>query len=218
MPNVWRKRTPKRYPGADVAVDDARKQLLEALFEGTVRAEGVRCYPADPPSYEPPSIKYDEWHVIDPGVWSQGQCGSKNGIYRLDKICIGWDNDLIDYFNNDGEWAECHDEKIRLHRTDIDSEFPTPEKSVVTRENAAGIEKPVYRTGLAGRPSSKQLARQQMHRRASEGKLCDKLVEEVRELCEWLQKSHPDAPPATAKTLANALREDHRRLKHSVNP
>ena len=52
---------PQNYTDAAAAIDDAREQLLDALFEGAVRAEGVRAHPADPPVDEPASIKYDEW-------------------------------------------------------------------------------------------------------------------------------------------------------------
>ena len=93
------------YAEKAAAVEEARKQLLEALFEGTVCAEGVRCYPADPPIYESASIKYDEWHPIKPGVWSHKQCALTNDIYRLDVISVHWGEDFIDYFDSDGEWA-----------------------------------------------------------------------------------------------------------------
>lgn len=196
----------RKYANADAAVDEAREQLLEALFEGAVRAEGVTEYPSAPPAYEPPSIEYEEWSPINRVTWSHERCEKREDSYRLDIILVRWNDNLIDYYNSDDEWAERHDNKIRLHREDIDNSFPASEKAVSANLDGAAREQLTYRTGVAGRPSSKHLASKQMQRRASEGKLCDKLAEEVRELCEWLGKSHPEAPPATPKALENALR------------
>ena len=50
----------EKYADAAAAVEDARMQLLEALFEGAVHAEGVTADPTEPPAYEPPSIEYDK--------------------------------------------------------------------------------------------------------------------------------------------------------------
>jgi hypothetical protein len=77
--------------------------------------------------------------------------------------------------------------------------------------------KPIYRTGVAGRPSSRDLARQEMQRRAEEGRLHSSLAGETRELCAWLQQEHPEAPQLTPKALENSLRGDYRTLKRSSN-
>jgi hypothetical protein len=57
----------QNYVEADAAIDDARKQLLQALFEGAVRAEGVRWYNVAP-DYEGPSVEYNKWTSIDRGI------------------------------------------------------------------------------------------------------------------------------------------------------
>jgi len=116
-----------KYANADAAIDDAREQLLEALFEGTIRAEGVRCYPTAPPAYERASVEYDEWYLIDKGVWSHERCEAVGETYRLNTISVHWNEDFIDYFDSDDEWAECIDWKIRLFCADIDREFPATE-------------------------------------------------------------------------------------------
>jgi hypothetical protein len=204
-----------KYAHAAAAVEDAKKQLLAALFEGAVRAEGVRCYPADPPAYEPPSVEYDKWHPIDRGVWSFERYEHLIESHRLDTICVFWNEDYIEYFNNDGEWAEYIDWKIRLVCADLDQEFPAmnlAESGVPQNAHA----KQTYMTGLPGRPSPTYLAKQEMHRRAKEGILCSELAAEMRELCRWLEREHSDAPPVKPKSLGNALREEYRRLKRSL--
>jgi hypothetical protein len=136
----------------------------------------------------------------------------------LDAVLVVWIENCIDYYTTDGEWAECMDNKIRVFIEDIDKSFPAIPKSVAVHANelAKAKEQGIYSTGVAGRPSSKGLARLQMHRRASEGRLCGGLAEEMRDLLEWLKQSHPGAPIPTPKTLANALRHEYRKLKGSA--
>jgi hypothetical protein len=202
------------YPDAASAVDDARRQLLEALFEGAVYSEGVTWHNV-PPTYEPPSIEYDKWTPIDPGLWSHERCHKENDTYRLDTITVHWNNDAIEYFDSDGEWAECADGKIRLRCADIEREFPDGDITKQDSGPEAAPAGPPYMTGVAGRPSSRDLVRQQMQHRAEEGKLCGSLAEEIRELREWLKKCHPGAARPTAKALANGLRHEYNKLKRS---
>jgi hypothetical protein len=64
---------PGKYSEQRSPVDDARRQLVRALFDGAVYSEGVRWRgepgPDDPS--EPPSILGpDEWEPIEAGWWS----------------------------------------------------------------------------------------------------------------------------------------------------
>jgi hypothetical protein len=207
----------ENYANAVAAVDDARKQLLEALFEGAVRAEGVTVYPTEPPAYEPPSIEYDEWSPINQGVWLHDRYDKEGeDSYRLNTISVHWNGDYIDYFNSDGEWAERLDEKIRLLCTYVDREFPARETTTHDPTSLDGPAAPPYRTGAAGRPTSRDLALQEMRRRATEGTLCSSLAEQAREICIWLKQQHPEAPQPTAKTLETSLRHEYWRLKRSA--
>jgi hypothetical protein len=119
----------QKYANAAAAVDDARGQLLQALFEGAVHSYGVSFY-IEPPGYEPPSIECDEWLPIEPGWWSHQRCEKRGQGYTLDNIVVRLDDDEIDLFDQDGEWAECGVKKIRLPCADIDCEFGTPEMPV----------------------------------------------------------------------------------------
>jgi hypothetical protein len=206
----------QNYPDTASAADDAKQQLLEALFEGAIYSEGVTWYEG-PLAYEPASIKYDKWTPINLGKWSHERCAKQNDTYLLDTISVHWKDDTIEYFDSDGEWARRVDSEIRLRCTDIDREFPVREALAEPIVPPSAPVEPPYRTGVAGRPSSRDLARQEMQRRANEGDLCSSLAKETRELCLWLKREHPEAPQPTQKTLENSLRDDYRMLKRSTN-
>lgn len=209
----------QNYADADAgaAIADARKQLLEALFEGAVRAEGVHVYPTEEPPYEAPSIEYDIWYSIDQGVWLHERCEKEEDyLYRLNTISIHWNEDYIDYYNNDGQWAEYMNTKIRLLFDDVDREFPAPQTTNPPNGPLSGPET-TYRTGVAGRPTSKDLVKREMQRRAEKGDLSSSLAAEIRKLRDWLKRQHPDAPQLTQSALQNALRDDYRKLK-SAHP
>jgi len=206
----------QNYPNVDAAIEAARKQLLEALFEGAVRAEGVRVYPTVAPEYERPSVEYDEWTPINRGVWSHERREKHNDTHRLDAIAVHWNEEYIEYFDSDGDWAEYDDVKIRLFRDDLDREFLVSEAIMQddAPRNEPGAE--IYRTGVAGRPTSKHLALQEMRRRADNGARCTSLAEQSREICLWLEQQHPEAPQLMAKTLETSLRHEYWRLRKSA--
>lgn len=72
---------------------------------------------------------------------------------------------------------------------------------------------PIYNTGTAGRPSSKHLALAEMRRRAGAGTLATGIKAESEALSAWLTQEHPQAPPATAKSLENSLRDEFKALR-----
>ena len=69
------------------------------------------------------------------------------------------------------------------------------------------------RTGCAGRPSSANLAKVEMQRRADAGQMLSTLIEEAEHLVAWLQAAHPKEPQPKAKSLSDALRDEYRILK-----
>ena len=73
------------------------------------------------------------------------------------------------------------------------------------------------RTGTAGRPTSKHLALTEMIARHSRGELAPTLDAEACELVEWLKKERErlkGLPVPTARSLANSIRNEYRKLKH----
>jgi hypothetical protein len=203
----------QKYADAGAAIDDAREQLLEALFEGAVRAEGVRCHPAAPPSYEAPSIEYDEWSPINQGVWIHEKYEKLNDFCRLNTITVHWNEDYIAYFDSDDEWADCIDWKIRLLCEDINREFSPSEAATQPQTPPSEPPDPIYRTGVAGRPSSIHLVKREMQSRAAKGELLSSLAAELRALLQWLEEHYPDAPPLGQKAAQNQLRDEYKRLK-----
>jgi hypothetical protein len=186
--------------GANAAIDEAKKQLLEALFEGAIRAEGVKRYPAQP-FREQDFLQYDEWIPIVQGLWP------------LDRTFINWSDNRLGYFNTGtGQIQESVYDNIRLLRDDIEREFPVPELP------ASGPTEEDYRTGLPGKPSPKNLALEEMQRRAKEGILCSGIGAEMRELCRWLKEKHPKAPPTLPSSLETALRQEYWSLKGGKKP
>jgi hypothetical protein len=204
------------YVDQAAARRDAKAQLLQALYEGAVHSEGV-SWEVVPQKYEPPSIEYDQWIPIDRGIWSHERCAESDKIYRLDSIEVNWDRDEISYFNSDGYWAECGERKIGLCCADLYREFAVEETTTGDCVHPDVPTKPPYRTGAAGRPSPKYLAEQEMQRRADQRSLCLGIGAEMRELCNWLKKEHPQAPPVTPRALENSLRHRYRALKRSMN-
>jgi hypothetical protein len=71
-------------------------------------------------------------------------------------------------------------------------------------------DEPIYRTGLAGKPTSWHLIEAECRRRWKEGerhsnRLHESRTEWARVLLEWLGRKHPDAPMPKLKTLKNNL-------------
>jgi hypothetical protein len=71
----------------------------------------------------------------------------------------------------------------------------------------------IYHTGLPGKPTSIPLVRKELYARAERKETAETLEKEASALSEWLRKAHPTAPPATTKTIKNALRREYHSLK-----
>ncbi len=68
-----------------------------------------------------------------------------------------------------------------------------------------------YRTGAAGRPTSKQLVGLEHQRRLLAREAHQSVAQEARYLAAWLSARHPAAPAMSAGTVENAIRAEHRR-------
>ena len=66
-------------------------------------------------------------------------------------------------------------------------------------------------TGAPGRPTSMHLIRREHQRRLDAGEAHESLADEARYLATWFAQQHPTAPQPTTKTIANSVREAHRR-------
>jgi hypothetical protein len=72
-----------------------------------------------------------------------------------------------------------------------------------------------YRTGAAGRPTSKQLVGQEHQRRLIAHEAHQSVAQEARHLATWLASRHPTAPVMSEGTVENAIRAEHRRAMKS---
>jgi hypothetical protein len=86
--------------------------------------------------------------------------------------------------------------------TDAAPKMPRPSTNGPT-----GSVEPPLRSGLPGRPSSKELYLAEVERRADAGELEDTLADESRYLHKWLPKAHPHNPPSGLSAIKNAIRE-----------
>ena len=71
----------------------------------------------------------------------------------------------------------------------------------------------IYETGVGGRPTSRHLFLPKLAERAATQQMESSLAKEAAWLHSWLLSEHPGAPPATAKTIEEAVRADYRRSK-----
>jgi hypothetical protein len=72
---------------------------------------------------------------------------------------------------------------------------------------------PIYGTGLPGRRSTWFLVEAEVRRRFAPDHASKTTAEWAREMLAWLRDEHPNAPPATEKTLKNRLPGLLRQLK-----
>lgn len=73
------------------------------------------------------------------------------------------------------------------------------------------------RSGAPGRPTSMRLIEMEFRRRCEQSLIKKRLSEEAALLSLWLKNTHPAAPPASAKTIENNLRADHRSYMSTRN-
>jgi hypothetical protein len=134
-----------------------------------------------------------------------------------------WKTSEVRWISEDGTrstepegWAELYLHErgsIRL-RTDTDQAHSC---------STAIKEEPVYRTGLAGKPTSWHLVEIECRRRwqAGErhpGSIGESRSDWARSLLEWLEREHPSAPRLTEKTLKSKLAGLLRELARSDRP
>jgi hypothetical protein len=71
----------------------------------------------------------------------------------------------------------------------------------------------IHRTGGPGRPTSLSVIRLEAERRLVTNEQWNSLAEFARGLETWFRTNHRDAPPATAKTISNRLRDMYRKAR-----
>jgi hypothetical protein len=90
--------------------------------------------------------------------------------------------------------------------------LPHEPSEQATKANAT-TNAPIYGTGLPGRRSTWFLVEAEVRRRFAPDHASKTTAEWAREMLAWLRDEHPNAPPATEKTLKNRLPGLLRQLK-----
>jgi hypothetical protein len=73
-----------------------------------------------------------------------------------------------------------------------------------------------FRSGGPGKPTAIHLVFEEFKRRREIGQTQLILKNEAAALHDWLTENYPTAPPTTAKSIANKIRNDHRSLRLSM--
>jgi len=213
------KASPLTFLDGSAAAEDARQELIQALYDGAVRSEGVGWELVEPDPYELEPVISAERTPIARRYWANekshetkfDQSGSAATV--LDSVTVLWDHDGIAWDNELG--TPCAIGRIHIVSDDIEKVFSRETTRPQADVNNAKLSTDFHGTGAAGRPTSRDLALQEMNRRASEGKLCETLAAEVEELRYYLHTFHPSAPQPKQKSLENSLRDKFRELKRA---
>jgi hypothetical protein len=136
------------------------------------------------------------------------------------KATVGGDGtaELVDGFDGTGQLVQRQYE-IELRRADLLRHWP--ETGAATLADVVQPSEPpttvVYRTGSAGRPTSRDLIEGELRRRWADGERHPRAGIEnssawARELSDWLRTNHPEAPQLTPKTIINNISQPLRKL------
>ena len=120
-------------------------------------------------------------------------------------------------YRNEAEWLDGFDDALFVQHTakwkrimaakaDVAREWPFNLNS-----DAHGpIESAAIRTGAPGRPTSMHLVKAEHAGRWDRGDVENTVKAQAEALSSWLSNAHPLAPPLTAKTIENGIRDDYR--------
>ncbi len=118
---------------------------------------------------------------------------------------------LLSYpYIDDVHWRDGFDDSLRVRHEVRWSRL------MVNKDHVAALWpfEPVEpaKTGVPGRPTSKHLVIAELAERARAGRLPPTLTGASRDLAYWLSTAHPAMPRMGEKAIANAIREEYRKL------
>jgi len=223
-------------------IEIARTQLLNALYDGVVRAEGIfREPPMEPDPSEPQwpiapertAIARPYWknekNTIDTPLFSQAHESTlmtqtdRHGriTSALDSVAVRWDVNCISWENEAGD--EYGYEDVHVVASDLDAAFPiasdvSPDasKGATSDDAALGPDVVTYSTGAPGRRTSRHILELELRRRFAAGEHLSTMRQEAEYLSEWLKTTHPLAAPTKPKTIRNDLGSLYRQLRHGI--
>jgi hypothetical protein len=221
---------PKLYADAAAAFDAACKQLVQALYDGAIRSEGVSWDITQPDQNEFLTDAPLNRIQIFKQLWSNEKTheiteDERGKRSELDFVSVGWGNNSVYY---EDEWEEpCLYQCVRLRRIDMDRAFRSSTGRLssgsldggqssfgAADQHGGGVI--TYTTDAPGRPSSMHLVEGEMRRRIDCGEQALTMTAEAKHLSSWLRTTHPGAARPTPKTIQNQLGRLFRELKTKV--
>jgi len=168
------------YP---VASDAVLEQLHDAAQAGTIKFRALRRG----------NNKYQE---INPGYFST----TRHFRWKRNEICCWVPSDGGEYEQELAiEWYDVH-----LERDQYTSLLGDMGVSVQSNSVSDALDNSkIYKTGLQGRPTAKQLALPIAERRLADGHYPDTKTEFAKQIVDAVAKTEPQAPRMTAKALMN---------------
>lgn len=123
---------------------------------------------------------------------------------------------LADEFDSTGQLVR-HDYEIELRRDDLLRHWPETDAATLADVVQPSEPPAVYRTGSAGRPTSRDLIEGELRRRWADGERHPRAGIEsagawANRLSDWLRTEHPEAPKTTPKTIRNNISQLLREL------
>jgi hypothetical protein len=180
------------------AVQQGSTALCDALAQGKLVAQGGRATwvrrQRTQSVFEaiPASFFSDPAATINLASWAV-----------FDSAKLGWEEYQLARQREAQEWAHV------MLPADFRSHLPGA--SVAEPED----EKARYRTGVQGRPSSRQYVEAEFERRREANLASPSLGQEAAYLTQWLAETHPQAPRMKARGIENAIREIYGELRKS---
>jgi hypothetical protein len=140
----------------------------------------------------------DGYKEIDPLYFSK-----RRGLrWDCDEIWASGLSPRRPTFESQGRFTmDWHD--VHLDREGFEALLRKMGSSSVQQQSDADVPGDQYKTGLAGRRSSIHFILAMAHNRLESGDYPDTLTKFSEQLAEELARTHPQAPPATPKTIRN---------------
>jgi hypothetical protein len=169
-------------------VENLLERLQSAAYAGRVKFRAIK-------EYGDPAYGYED---IDP-------------LYFYIKPLFNWPHDVIVHPEDESStpWYFVHLDREQFVSLLSDMGISVQQ----SLDPDVKGERKTFRTGVAGRPTSKHLVMKEAQRRLDAGNYPELLKTFSEELENWLKVAEPEAAPMTAKTIQNNLRELWRRHK-----
>jgi len=203
---------PGQYSNPDSATAAARQQLVQALYDGVLVAEGDSSELVAPDSHEPGRGISGARQTIPPRYWANESrqettlSGDGAAITVLDLVTVHWSADSI---SGDGDY-ELQNVRLVLEALQRLALLapPTLPNSCDTEpmrlaRNSALSDEVTYFTGAPGRRTSAHLVEVEMRRRFAAGEQACSMRLEAEQLSAIIRLKYPMAARITPKTIQN---------------